>query len=60
MREVSVGQTSGAAQRRSTLVSARELAIRDPQGHFRGHMTGGAQTFEKTREFRPDFDAQDG
>ena len=32
MREVSVGQTSDAAQRCSTLTSPRELAIRDPQG----------------------------
>jgi hypothetical protein len=30
MQEVSVGQTSGAAQRCSTLVSTRELVIRDP------------------------------
>jgi hypothetical protein len=30
MREVSVGQTSGAAQRCSTPASLRELAIRDP------------------------------
>jgi hypothetical protein len=31
MREVSVGQTSGAAQRCSTMASLRELTIRDPQ-----------------------------
>src|SRR5262245_25562053 len=36
---VSVGQTSGAAQRCPILDSARELAIRDPQGSLLGSLS---------------------